>query len=178
MDINKEKKILALKDEVLKAFFFSQASQEAESIIELFFKLLIDTEKKGDTLSPFESLNLKWDTYGSLLSILRSAQDERKLHKLYKMNEAHRPKKNPDDYFIHTLKCMDESDVSNLSFYDMMLANPDHTTLDLNEIKEKKRKLEEKIKKRYQRAIKLEEKRSEPVSASDFLFQLQRSLVE
>lgn len=95
--------------------------------------------------------------------------------KMIKMANAKRKIKVPSENRIETLHCMTKDEEIDLSYFHFLLrlSKNDPTLLDreggIQSIRKKMRKINERIKKRFQRALVLERKRKEPVRLSKLL---------
>ena len=141
------------------------------------------TSQKEMTKSEEETL---WDVHSKgmdywikLEKIITIIKSEKKLNRIIKMDESHRPKKEAGTW-VGTLECEEKHETARMKIIRFYLHSPEDEFCakqiaaqgGIKKLKAELTRIEARIDKRYIRALKLEQERSEPVPASLILKQI------
>ena len=118
----------------------------------------------------------KWEKLQRLHEISKS---DKRFNRVVKMDESHRPKKEAGTW-VGTLECEEKHETARMKIIRFYLHSPEDELCakqlaaqgGIKKLKAELTRIEARIYKRYIRAIKLEQDRSEPVPASLILKQI------
>lgn len=136
-----------------------------------------ETKKDDETLWDIHSKGM--DYWIRLEKIMKIMESDKKMDRVIKMNESHRPKKEAGTW-VGTLECEEKHETARMKIIRFYLHSPEdefcakQITVQggIKKLKAELTRIEARIDKRYIRALKLEQERSEPVPASLILKQI------
>jgi hypothetical protein len=135
------------------------------------------TKSEDKTLWDIHSKGM--DYWIRLEKIMKIMESDKKMDRVIKMNESHRPKKEAGTW-VGTLECEEKHETSRMKIIRFYLHTPEDEFCakqitaqgGITKLKTELARIEARIDKRYIRAVKLEQERSEPVPISRLLKQL------